>query len=212
MVFLKRTIPLILVFCMGVTFCLQYFIPHPSSDKANEQVSNWISIVVGISLLLGLGSLIHVHWGRVKKQGPGWGYSLVLLLTLSGTTVLGFWTGIEDEKSAGMWMYMNIVRPCSATMFSILGFFIASAAFRAFRARNLEATLLLVAATIIMLGQTPLGYMISEHIPDLSSWILKVPNAAAKRAIIFGVALGVISTSLRIIFGIERSYLGGSRD
>lgn len=212
MLFFKRTFPLLVAFGMGTAFCLQYFIPHPLSDKASEHASNWINIVVGVSLLLGLGNLAHVHWTKFKKQGAGWGYSLILLTTLWWTIVLGFWKGIDNPGEAGFWIYDNVVRPCSSTMFSMLGFFIASAAFRAFRARNLESTLLLCAAVIIMLGQTPVGYMISEHVPSLSNWILKVPNAAAKRAIIFGVALGVISTSLRIIFGIERSYLGGGRD
>jgi hypothetical protein len=103
-------------------------------------------------------------------------------------------------------------------MFSLLAFFVASASYRAFRAKTKEATILLIAAFIILIGRTPLGHYLTAwlpqplqflHIPNLSNWILSFPNMAGQRAIMIGIALGIISTSLKLILGIERSYLGG---
>jgi hypothetical protein len=37
------------------------------------------------------------------------------------------------------------------------------------------------------------------------------PNLAGQRAILIGIGLGVASMSLRIILGIERTYLGDDR-
>ncbi len=45
--------------------------------------------------------------------------------------------------------------------------------------------------------------------PEVTSWLLNVPNAAAKRGIILGVLLSQIAIAIRIIFGIERTYMGG---
>jgi hypothetical protein len=102
------------------------------------------------------------------------------------------------------------VVPMGATMFSLLAFFVASAAFRAFRASNWRATLLLVSAFVVMLGRVPIGDMIWSKIPVISEWIMQVPNQAGQRAVMIGAAMGVVATSLRMIFGIERSYLGGT--
>ena len=106
-----------------------------------------------------------------------------------------------------------------ATMFSLLAFFIASAAYRAFRARTFEASLLLITALVVMMGNVPIGNLIwngvfswlplEDGASKARQWILDNPNLSARRGIILGVSLGVISQSIRIILGIERSYLGG---
>lgn len=231
--FLKRRVPLILVFVMGVMFIVQYFVPHEWSQDALTWVSKWISVIGGVSLLLGLASIIHFHYTKVRRKTGGWGYSIVMFFGLALATLAGFLPAIlaqyippvppllkptflgitlisgTDKGGPLDWLFNSMINPMSATMFAIIGFFIASAAFRAFRARSLEATLLLVAAVIIMLGQTPIGAKIWSGVPDVMTWILTTPNTAAKRAILFGIALGSIAFSLRIILGIERGYLGG---
>lgn len=106
------------------------------------------------------------------------------------------------------WLYDHIFAPCNATMFALLAFFIASAAFRAFRMRNTEAALLLGSAILVMIGSAPVGGYISNFFPDLRNWILDIPNNAGRRAIMIGAALGAVVTGLRVILGLERSHLG----
>jgi hypothetical protein len=116
--------------------------------------------------------------------------------------------GFGGQTSAAVqWQFDYILRPTEATMFSLLAFFIASAAYRAFRARSMLATILLVSAVIVMIRFFPLGPL-SGGVAWFADWILNVPNLAAKRAILIGVGLGIVSTALKIILGVERSYLG----
>ena len=168
---------------------------------------------------------------------------------------------VQTDGSLFQWMFKYIFSPLSATMFALLAFFVASASFRAFRARNFEASLLLVAGIIIMLGRVPIGSLISSwtimyilafsigiginsyvknrnvmfgwilgscgaitgfgmtmgwpidqpaifFLPALQEWIYLVPNLAGSRAILIAIGLGIVATSLRYIFGLEKSYLG----
>lgn len=107
-----------------------------------------------------------------------------------------------------VWIYEHVFGPANATLFALLAFFVASAAFRAFRARNTEAALLLGAAIFMMLGRAPLGGAISDVFPDFAQWLLDVPSNGGRRAIMMGAAIGAIATGLRVILGLERSHLG----
>jgi hypothetical protein len=208
-VLVKRRIPLGIAFCVGVAFAAQYYVPHSLSEDMLTKSNIWIMIITAFSIVLGLSSLLHIHIGKIGRLSAGWGYSVVMVASLATTAILGFFLG-KDVGTPVHWIYMNMLVPLSATMFSILAFFIASAAYKAFRARTLEATILLVAAIVVMLGNVPIGRLIYEHLPAIGTWIYKNPNMAAQRGILLGLSLSFVATSLKIIFGIERSYLGGS--
>ncbi len=113
-------------------------------------------------------------------------------------------------------LYVNL----EATMFSILAFYIVSAAYRAFRIRNAEAALMMITAIILMAGQVPLGMALTNWIPqegvvsglrieNFSYWVLNVINGSVQRAIDFGLGLGALAMSLRIWLSLERgTYFG----
>ncbi len=118
-------------------------------------------------------------------------------------------------------MFEGVFKSAQSTMFALLAFFVASASFRAFRIKSKEAGLLMFSAFIVMLGNVPLGNMLSNlfsYIPfigkfmdiaAIKEWIMAYPSSAAQSAILIGAMLGYISSSLKIIFGVERSHLGG---
>jgi hypothetical protein len=207
---MQRTIPLAICFIMGIFMMVQFFVPHPFSVAFYEVILKWILLIGVFALILGVGSLTIYHTTKIRRKVTGWTFSIVTIVALVVTAVIGLFGGV----GRGSWLqviFQNIFVPVNSTMFSILAFYMASAAYRAFRARTKEATILLIAAFIVMLGMVPIGAAISKRLPELAEWILTVPNTAAKRGIIFGIALGSIATSLKIILGIERGWLGGGR-
>lgn len=141
-------------------------------------------------------------------------------------------TGDYNQNGSAFWfMYEYGFRPAVQTTFAMLAFYVASAAFRAFRARNIESVLLLGTAFVILLGRTFVGAWISQglvdpsqapqntweqflsfwYIPNLTGWLMSVFNTAGNRAIMIGIALGIAATSLRVLLGIDRSYLGSEK-
>lgn len=187
---------------------LTEFSPHTASQATYKEIANWGRVISPFVLVLAVVTLIQTHWYRIQRRTEHWQYSLVVFAGMLAMVITGLPSGPQHPAFA--WLFNNVQVPMDATMFSLLAFFIASAAYRAFRARTFEATLLLVTAVIVMLGNVPVGDLLW---PDAASnarqWILDNPNLSARRGIILGVSLGAISQSIRIILGIERSYLGG---
>ncbi|MBD3170698.1 MAG: hypothetical protein GF307_14565 [candidate division Zixibacteria bacterium] len=224
---MRRQVPLAITFIVGWTLIIAVFIPHPPFGQLGENFTTYFDIIAVFAFILGGGNLIRVHGNKVYKKRQDWPYSIVTILGFVVVLIAGlFKIGNPDGLSGDLTqpgslfqdLYTYIFAPLQATMFSLLAFFVASASYRAFRAKNKEATVLLVAAFIILLGRTPIGgyltFWLPEslsffHIPNLAYWIMTIPNLAGQRAILIGISLGVIAMSLRLILGIERSYLGG---
>jgi hypothetical protein len=216
---LKREVPLAIVFICGTFMAFQYFVPHYLSAAIYQNALNW-TIIVGIfTMVVGIGSLIDLHYDRIRFRKESWQYSIVTMVALVLMTVIGLSSpnAIQNPRGLFMMIYFYVLTPVIATMFALLAFFIASAAYRAFRARTILASLLLLSAVIVMLGRIPIGDMLTGWLPeglrfsDIARYILDYPNTAAKRAIYIGVGLGVAATSLKIMLGIERTWLGGGQ-
>jgi hypothetical protein len=222
-------IPIAITFITGVVLIAAFFIPREPFRMFDRDFSTFFDIVAAFAFILGGGNLIRLHGDRVYRRHKDRLFSMVTLAGFLITLIVGLLklrtnftiAAASDYIERGTFfkfIYDSMFDPLSAAMFSLLAFFVASASFRAFRAKTPEATLLLLAAFVILLGRTFVGSTLTGwlpeslewlHIPNLSNWIMSFPNAAGQRAIMIGIALGIISTSLKLILGIERSHLGG---
>jgi hypothetical protein len=217
--FLKTTLPVLMAFVMGVIGIAVYYVPHRAAANLKTEITVWAKIIGGVTMFMGAYSLLRHHYVKMKRRQSGWGYSGLLGVFFAITLAAALYNSGQgplvnrqgNADDALQWLYNWICTPASATIFATLGFFICSAAYRTFRAKTLEAGVLLIAALIVMLGQVPLAAVISPKIQTVSGWLMDVPNMAVKRAILFGICLGSVGTSLRVMFGIERSYMGGDQ-
>jgi hypothetical protein len=204
----KNEVPIAIAFVAGMLMVVSLFVPHPYIAEPAAVTRSWAIIITAFAYVLGVANIARISMKVVTKRSPDWQYKLALVIALFAMAGLGIGLGIEGGGPFD-WTYLNMYVPMQATMFSLLAFFISSAAYRAFRARSVEATLLLLTAAVVMLGRVPVGEKMWGGLPALTEWIMEVPNMAAKRGIMIGAALGAISTGLKMILGIERSYLGG---
>jgi hypothetical protein len=218
---MKKTVPIIVAFLSGLVMIVSFFF-NPEGHilgQIEPEVLSWVTIVGGFTLLLGVVSIIRVNYTAVQRKKEGWGYKLATLISIFVMAIPSviptkisplFGTG---PGSIYDWLFNYLDAPMMSTMFAMLAFYIASAAFRAFRARTTEATLLLLTAVIVMLWRIPMGEIALRSVYDglpgiINTYIMNGANMAVQRGIIIGAALGAAAMSLRIMLGIERTYMG----
>ena len=264
--FIKRQLAIILMILIGFVTLAGHFINNDSlREFVDKDATQWYMIIAGFAAFLGCLNLFQLHLRKVAYKKDNWQYSILTLLGFFIMIVFGFFINgsdaelgphLKSTESYFYWIYDYIYLPLASTMFALLAFFVASASYRAFRIRNFEASLLLFAGVLVMIGAVPFGLLIPDwffaflflftifaflaplfkdkkqfyivlassaffllalvlildfsflNAKSIMAWIIAYPTVAGKKAIMIGIALGIVATSLRIIFGRDKSFLG----
>ncbi|MFH2109790.1 MAG: hypothetical protein ABIJ47_00865 [Candidatus Bathyarchaeota archaeon] len=207
MSFIKSTafkyIP-ILVFAIIIA---DYFFAIAGIGSIAEVLRQFAVVISNIALGLGVISLLRIHGKTVLKRAEGrWLYSIVTIVTFVTVFILGL---INTNGAQYQWAFRNVYTTLEQTMYASTGFFIVSSAYRAFRARNIDAALLLIAGCIVVFTNAPIGEVIWSGFPVIGDWLLGPGQLPGYRVLMLIAGLGTIVYAYRVITGNERGFFGG---
>lgn len=203
---MKRILPMAIAIATGLIVLIDSFVYNPRLHALQQTLVDWALILAAFALILGLFNVLAVHFRRIRDRQQCWRYSPFLIVALVVVLVFGLLDIRGAEGNVVRGIFWNLIFPVQATIASLLAFYVASAAYRAFRARSLESAVVLAVGVIVLLGQVPVGVYLWDRLPTIKAWILEVPTTAGARGIILGVALGTVATGLRVLLGIDRPY------
>lgn len=206
---MKRVVALVACFLFGLVMFAQYFSRHPVARAVNQAVLEYWQIIFAFALIVGIVGFIRNNLTQIRRS-DGAVYRVTSLVGLVAMPVMALFWGTKID-SPFMWTFENVQVPMQSTVFALLAFFVASASFRGFRARSATTSLLLGAALITLLSRSEVGSWLSGWLPGVADWIRNQPAMAARRAILIGIGLGSLTTALRVIVGIERTWLGSDK-
>ena len=191
----------------GFIVLVPYYFRIPFLEATANSLQNWTVVILGFAMGFGALTITINHSQKIMARKKDWQYSVILLVSLFAMLISGLIPPLLTHPVAS-WIFQNIQVRISTTLFALLAPYVASSAYRAFRARNVEAGIMLITAAFIMLGNTPLMGYVWTGFPAIGAWINLVLNMAGQRGITIGVAIGSIAIGVRILLGLERSYLG----
>jgi hypothetical protein len=204
---MRREAPLIIMAVSCIIQLVEYFFTNPTLKAVGSELRTWGSIISAFALGIGVIGTIMIHYNRVRTREAGfWPHSLWFLALFGFMCVIGW--GVGTDAAIYQWLFSNILSNLWATMLGTTGFFIIYAAYRAFRARNLEAVIMLTAGILTIFKNVLVLRSYWEGFYSIGNWIFRIPTAAAMRGMTIGASIGLAVLSLRAILGYERAFLG----
>lgn len=202
----KINIPILLTAVLGIFMIIQFYFPLPQEAATTSNIlMSFTTIVSAAALMLGSVILTIAHGKKILEKKPEWYYSILYVIPFAIITILGL---ISVQGASFAWVYNNITSPIGAALYSLTAFYITSAAYRVFRARNWSAAVLLVVSFIILMMLLPVGDYLVPPVMPIGQWLLSVPSNAGYRGMIMGTSLGVIGLGIRIFTGRQKEHLG----
>lgn len=206
----RRILPQLVMVVVTIIMIAEFFTTIPGISGMASVFRNSRTIIGSIALGLGVIAAIKNHGGHIMKRTPGrWAYSLVLLSGMATMAITGLIGWYDQPIFRFIWD--NITVPAQQTVYSLLMFYIAFAAYRALRATNVESTIFTVVALTIMITNAPLLESLLPPVAEFGGWIFRIPNVGAARAYSIAATVGSIALYIRTLLGRELGMLGVGR-
>lgn len=203
----RREIILFITGIVGGLNLFEYFFAVKEVAAVASTIRTWVVVISAFALGLGIITAFRVHISHVKRRTKGqWPFSIWLMGFFVLLTLIGLW---DTKFIVYDWTFKNVYVALSTTLYAITGFYIFSAAYRAFRARSIEAAILIVSGVLILLRNAPIGEVIWKGFPILGEWVLMKGQVGGMRTLTFVAAVGLVVYGIRTLLGMERGYYGG---
>jgi len=205
---MRKEIPMLIMVLSGLLVILSEYIAPVQQLGLKDTVDKWFLVSSAVAVAVGVVALTREHLKIIHRRRETWPYSILLLFTMYGYIAVSLYQTVEGQVAD--WIYDAAIVPMGATMYGMVAFWITSAAYRVFRVRTWQGTILLIAGIFTMIGHTPIGPVLIPGWDKWAGWFMDTIVTGTYRAITIGAYLGAFTTAMRILLGLERAHMGGA--
>lgn len=191
----------------GLLVLLGYFVPVEMLLEIRLALVQWAVVLAAFAVLVGVFNLFGVHWQKIRTRQKGMAYSILLIFSLFITAVLGVAGG--TNSSVLNFALDAIIVPAETALMALLAVTLIYASARLLRRRtDVMSFIFLITAVVVLLVSAPLPFGKIPGAEAVDWFITQFVAVAGARGILIGVALGALTTGLRVLFAIDRPYGG----
>lgn len=204
--FIKRDLAIIVMALLALVVLIEFFVNIPELTAARSLLTSWASLLASFTIVVGLVGFARYNYHEVQKRGNEWWLKVWTIICMFLVLGVGLATGAGSEIYTWVWYMFNSWPYKVVTVITSL--YMMSAAYRAFRVRSVEATILMLGGFLTILGFAPLFARSGGVVADTALWLANVPNAAVVRGVTIGIGIGSAAIGFRILLGKETAMKG----
>lgn len=201
----KDVILTIVAFCFGLAV-VPYFFEIPTINTYSDKLVKIVAVIVSASFTISLYAQTRRNIVMVKQRRGGWPYQGLQLILVYLMIGLGLILGQTSDPYK--WLIDAFVKSCSTVLYSIPTFYMISAGARAFRARNLQSSLLLLSAALVLLAQAPMTELYFGWPAGIRAYFGDTFAMTTGRIFSIGLSVSAIVLGVRTLLGKEPATLG----
>lgn len=210
--FIKRQIPLILVFIVGVIITFDWFFKYEPLQTTAQTLMNFQVILFSAMVWYSMVNLNVVHTKSIRRNLKEKKYydvftSTLLIGFLIIATIIGIFIG--SSTSYYKFIYNYFYTPLSYTVGVLVMLNIASATYRLVRPRSKELFVLFLVTIVTLFINIPASYIYFPFLQGVKTWFTDILVKSSYRAITIGLGLAGLLLGLRVLLGKETNYMGG---
>jgi hypothetical protein len=203
---MMRVVTAVVAIAAGLLVLLGYFVPVENLVQFRLLLVQWATVLAAVAILIGVLNLFGVHWQKIRTRQKNAVYSILLVFALFFTFVLGV---VGTNNPVLSFVLDTIIVPTEAALMALLAVTLVYASARLLRRRmDVMSFIFLIFAILTLLLVTPLPFGKIPGADFVRGLIVNFFALAGARGILIGVALGALTTGLRVLFGIDRPYGG----
>jgi hypothetical protein len=209
-----------ITFATGASLLVAGVAPGGEFIGLEHRLSVWFDILAAFALTAGGRHLVARHTESIRERRADRRESIAALAGFAFTLAAGlFKLGARSWDSSvlerGTWFRLvadTIYAPVAGAFAAVIAFALASAILRAARRRTLGGSVLLLAAGIFIAARAARlrGLVTEGEAPSpydrtiLVEGLIAIPATAGLRALMIGIAIGVVASGVRLLFGADR--------
>ena len=204
---IRRYLPLGLLTTIIVIVTIQYYLSIQVLKDLSSTILNWAVIMATIAVGLGIINILTRYMRNISRRRENWIFNLWTIIVIIMITATGLIYPFGSNSTFN-WLLTNLYLPGDSSIYAMVFFDICFAFWRAFKVRNTDAAILLIAAFFVMLYNAPLTQALFPQIAPFGKWLFDNPATAANRGIGLVIAIGTLAYSFRILMQRETGAVG----
>lgn len=181
---------------------LDRLLPTPTTQAVLATVFQWLILLGGAALLLGLVNVAWLHLRRILRGQRDWVLSLILIAVMVAVFVAGVLNAEGAASPLLTWVFDHVIAPGQLALFALLAPVMAAAAYRLLHVGRRGGGWLLAGVLIILVVQTPvINAWLPVWLASATFWFVDTPVMAALRGALLGSGIAMLVVGLRLLVG-----------